>query len=744
VLQVFKDFKSKLENRTGKRIKILFGDNAGEFVSEAFKTYLADVGITWQSTAPYSSEQNGVSERGHLTLMDSARSMLIHAKLPKQFWGPAVLTATHVHNVCPHPDKSSSTPHERLWGTMPDVSYLRVFGCDAYGLLRNNSKLDAKAKKYVFIGYAEYQKGYVLYDPDSGKSLVSRDVTFHEFCFGTREPQDALCDPAEPESKYDSDYSPSIDDFSYDSDITICNDDPISTSCYEQIENMAGEHSRISNRTRNSPKRLGNLVSNNWVRSIKVATTTSDIPTPKTYQEAKNDPFMVAAMKKELNSLHDRETFQERFNLPENARPISCVWVYKIKDVTALPDHHDWIVRTLDNGTVVRYKARLCVRGNHQRKGIDYTETYAPVMRGEILRLITTLLVEDSEIVAVQMDAITAFLNGQLKEEIYMHTPQGYKSRARYVKLLKSLYGLKQAPHEWHKVIDSYLIEIGFTKVQSTSCLYIRRTAQRFVLVGIYVDDFPIIGHPELVQETKSQLSSKFEMSDLGRLHNFIGVQLEYHSKKGIAFLHQTKSIDQILKLTNMEHSRPCATPSSSVKLTKDMSPRTNDDRISVQQEKTRIDFRSVVGSLLYLRFTRPDIAYALSQLCKFVQNPGQTHYVALKRLLRYLSGTRTLGLLYRRGPGSFMLEGYSDSDWAGDVDTRRSTTGFLFHINGNLISYSSKQQSLLSRSITLGTWFRQANCNQDSCRHHRISQIYSQNHCLRHLLLSCAMLSEC
>jgi len=154
VFSIFKDFKTMIEKRTSKQIKILFGDNASEFVSRDFTRYLAEEGNTWQSTVPHSSEQNGISERGHLTLMDSARSMLIHAKLPKQFWGPAVLTASHIHNICPHPNIDGTTPHEQLHGRKPDVSYLRVFGCDAYGLAHAQSKLEPRAKKCIFIGYS--------------------------------------------------------------------------------------------------------------------------------------------------------------------------------------------------------------------------------------------------------------------------------------------------------------------------------------------------------------------------------------------------------------------------------------------------------------------------------------------------------------------------------------------------------------------------------------------------------------
>jgi transposase InsO family protein len=687
----FKNLRRQLEKRVSTQIKILFGDNAGDFISNKFRTYLQNSGITWQSTVVHSSEQNGISERGHLTLMNSARAMLIHARLPKQFWGPAILTATHLHNLCPHPDKSETTPHEQLWKTKPDVCYLRVFGCDAYGLSHGQSKLDAKAKKYILIGYANHQKGYMLFDPETAKTSIHRNVQFHESCFGNRSQDDALADPLDPEHDYDSDFlAPEHDEIRDD-------DDNILRVADDEVMSLTAP-SRTS-RYRRPPDRFGEQVSTNWIYSVAPQEDFGPgVTVPRNYKNVSGSPdesFWVAATTKELDSLVNQNTFRDTFSLPDGARAISCTWIYKIKLVTELPQKHDWIIRTLKDGRVIRYKARLVVRGNHQRPGIDYNETYAPVIRGEILRLLVSLMVEDPEIIAEQMDAITAFLNGNLTEEIYMHSPEGYRSRARFVKLLKSLYGLKQAPHEWHKVIDAYLIEIGFSKIHSTTCLYInRKSTGRYVIVGIYVDDFPIIGHPELFAETKAALSARFKMSDLGPLHQFIGVQIEHNVPMGTAFLHQTKHIEHILATCHMDECRPYATPTSpDMILTKDMSPKSDHDREIVREESGHINYRMVVGLLLYLRFTRPDIAYSLSQLCKYVQDPGPQHFVALKRLLRYLQGTRTLGIVYQRRQGPPVLYGFSDSDWAGDKDTRRSTTGYEFYVNGNLISYSSKQQ---------------------------------------------------
>ncbi|CEP00028.1 hypothetical protein PBRA_007762 [Plasmodiophora brassicae] len=435
--------------------------------------------------------------------------------------------------------------------------------------------------------------------------------------------------------------------------------------------------------------------------------------------------FWTKAMADELKSLKQHKTWEAVERLPVGARPIGCRWVYKrkITKSSQIPPDTTWVLRHDPDGvTSYRYKARLCILGYRQRQGIDYTNTYAPVVRSDILRLVLALSVQDKEIIAEQMDVMTAFLNAHLTEEIYMDSPKGMKARTRFVKLLRSIYGLKQAPREWFKVIDAFLVnECGFQRAKSASCLYFKRgPTGRLVIVGVYVDDIPIVGHPELVQETKSALSKRFKMSDMGELQSVIGFDVDRQG--GSVFLSQERYTKTILDTYGMAESRPVSTPAdANLKLSTSLCPQNQADRELAALEGQRINYRAAVGHLMWLLHTRPDIAYAVNEVSRYVQDPGPAHFVALKRVFRYLNGTRNYGLLFEGGgeTATPLLVGYSDSDWGGDLDTRRSTSGCVFLLNGCPVSFRSKKQTTVALSsceaetvastlaATEGVWLR-------------------------------------
>ena len=713
-LAKFRTLKLYLENRTERKIKILYGDNDSNFVDNNFQLFLSKNDIEWQSTVPYSSTQNSPAERSHLTLMDAARAMLIHARLPKQFWGPAILTAAHVHNICPHPSDNTTTPHELLTRSKPDIRYLRVFGCDAFAFIPPalRTKLDPRAWKGIFIGYATNQKGYLVYNPSTSRTSTHRSAVFNEQGFGNRDPSQALSEPTEPESNFDPDYIPTTpedaDEIEGEQFDLIQNDHSLSDP--DTFENRVknDKHDSDHNNTKKGrphritrpPRRLGDQVHHGWIYSIELP---SQNVTPRSYNEAmssRESRFWKLAIEDEINSLLDHRTWKEVDFVPAGHKAIGCRWLFKTKviDTDKIPTESTWILEHHPNGTSTRYKARLVIQGFRQVHGLDYTETYAPVMRTDILRLMMALSIQDTEIIADQMDVVTAFLNAHLTKDIYMNTPQGLSTRAKFVKLLRSLYGLKQAPLEWFKVMDSFLVsEQGFTRVKSTTCLYFKRTPEkRYVMVGVYVDDLPIIGHPELVNELKQALSVRFEMSDFGTLKSCIGIEIARDNGRGIVFMSQTKHTCDILKLYGMDTCKPQPTPADTkIKLDKEMCPKNDADLEFVRVEQLRINYRSAVGALIWLLHTRPDISYAIGEVARYVQNPGPAHFVALKRIFRYLKGTIYYGLLYKRGTyKSPVLAGYSDSDWAGDLDTRRSTSGYIFMLNGCTITYRTKKQT--------------------------------------------------
>jgi hypothetical protein len=764
-IEKFKIYQPRLENRTGRKIKIVHADNAKEYLSEEFQQYLQDKGIEWQSNVEYASEQN-LSERGHGVIMDAARAMIQHARLPKTFLGYAILTASHVLNVCPHPKIKKMTPHEILKGTKPDVSYLRVFGCDAYAHIPRSkrTKADAKAKKCIFVGYSDHQKGYRLYDPATLKVTVHRDVVFNENGFGDRTGEDAFAEyDGEFDDFDDQDYVPDhaqlhdSDDDADDEGTSIRpavqnfegNDvgmnqqrddvnvaDVVNPSSGESDQEDAGGNAHESSeedgnatscededpdeslivdgpRQRKPVERYGDMVHHNWAKllltqsakSAGIEANFSNKPTdPENWEDAMNREdreFWMQAAEREFDSLRRRKTWLEMKpeNVPKSVKPISSFLVLKIKVINSkeeIPKDNNWVLRFLRDGMILRYKARLVIRGYRQRKGVDYTETYAPVVRPDILRLVLALTIDDPSAEVEMLDIVTAFLYGNLSEDIYMNTPNGTRLRSKIVKLLKSLYGLKQAPREWHKVIDEFLVQkLGFKKVKSTSCLYVKQTEDgKYLFITLYVDDLTLAGNKQLIQDVKSQLKKRFDISDLGAIKSCIGIQIDRDAEKGTVFLHQNRFLEETLEKYGMDKTYPAPTPAlQNVKLSKNDCPNSTEDHVRVQEERKRIDYRSAVSSLLWLLNTRPDISFAVGELSRFVSNPGPKHYIALKRVFRYLKGTTDYGILFRRSERSLtnQLTTFTDSDWAGNVDDRKSTSGYVIKLNDNLIS--SKNQ---------------------------------------------------
>ena len=410
---------------------------------------------------------------------------------------------------------------------------------------------------------------------------------------------------------------------------------------------------------------------------------------PRTYREAVRSPHRAKwerAMQEELDSIKDNDTFS-LVPLPAGRHAIGCKWVFKIKR------HAD--------GSVERYKARLVAKGYSQLYGIDFTETFAPVVRFSSLRAILAIAAAaDYEI--HQMDVKTAFLNGDLDEDIYMQQPDGYRAdgdQVDYVwKLNKSLYGSKQAGRAWNKKMDVALVELGFHALHSDCCVYIKRAASTVVFVLVYVDDLLLVTNDTTeLKATKAALSGRFDMKDMGEAHFILGVQIRRDRARRQLYLSQQEYVRTILKRFNMEDCKPVASPmATGVKLLK------NDPADAASTEgMANIPYASAVGALMYAALaTRPDIAYAVTALCQFMANPAVSHWNAAKRVFRYLQGTQEHALVYGGHGGKDQpLYGYSDSDWGNDVNDRRSVTGWVFFLHDGAVSWQSHKQPTVALS---------------------------------------------
>jgi hypothetical protein len=395
---------------------------------------------------------------------------------------------------------------------------------------------------------------------------------------------------------------------------------------------------------------------------------------PLKVEDALGDADWVIAMQEELNNFTRNEVWELVPRPKQNV--IGTKWVFRNKQ-----DEH---------GIVTRNKARLVAKGFTQIEGLDFGETYAPVARLESIRILLAYAAHH-DFKLYQMDVKSAFLNGPLSELVYVEQPPGFEDPQfpDYVyKLHKALYGLKQAPRAWYECLKEFLLKNGFEMGKADSTLFIQKVDKDLFVCQIYVDDI-IFGstNKKFCEEFSRIMTKRFEMSMMGELKFFLGFQIK--QLKNGTFLCQTKYTSDMLKKFDMANAKPIKTP-----MVVNGHLDLNEDGKPVDQKV----YRSMIGSLLYLCASRPDIMLSVCMCARFQANPKECHLVAVKRIFRYLVHTPNLGLWYPKG-STFDLLGYSDSDYAGCKVDRKSTTGTCQFLGRSLVSWSSKKQNSVELS---------------------------------------------
>ena len=396
---------------------------------------------------------------------------------------------------------------------------------------------------------------------------------------------------------------------------------------------------------------------------------------PIHFEYAVKNEKWIEVMDEEMNAIERKKTW-DLVELPKGKEVIGVKWVYKTKSNA--------------EGKIERHKARLVVKGYKQQYGRDYEETFAPVARMETVRTVLSIAAQNKWKV-YQMDVKSAFLNGVLMEEVYIEQPLGYEKKGqehKVCRLKKALYGLKQAPRAWYSRIDTYLLENGFEKCEGEPTVYIKEKDCKILIVVLYIDDVIFTSNDDyLIENFKSVMKEEFEMTDMGLLRYFLGIEVD-QNKNGI-FISQAKYVNEVLSRFNMQDSKAVITPTvMGLKLSQEDNSKDFDPSL----------YKSIVGSLMYLTATRPDIMYAVSLISRFMEKPKETHWQAAKRILRYVKGTKRYGIFYTISECSDLV-GYTDSDWAGSVDDRKSTSGYIFHIGSGAISWASKKQPIVALS---------------------------------------------
>ncbi|GJT02795.1 retrovirus-related pol polyprotein from transposon TNT 1-94 [Tanacetum coccineum] len=383
----------------------------------------------------------------------------------------------------------------------------------------------------------------------------------------------------------------------------------------------------------------------------------------------------IEAMQDELHQF-DRLQVWELVDKPFGKNVIKLKWLWKNKKD--------------EDQTVIRNKARLVAKGYAQEEGIDFEESFAPVARLEAVRIFVAYAAHKSFPI-YQMDVKTAFLNGPLKEEVYVAQPDGFVDPdhpEKVYRLRKALYGLKQAPRAWYDELSKFLISKGFTKGIIDPTLFTIKYGEDILLVQIYVDDI-IFGstNPKFSKRFEKLMHGRFEMSLMGEMKFFLGLQI-HQSPRGI-FINQAKYTLEILKKHGMEKGQSIGTPMAT-------KPKLDADLSGEPVDQT--DYRSKIGSLMYLTSSRPDIVQAVCYCARYQARPTEKHLKEVKRIFRYLRGTINMGLWYPKGSG-FELTAFSDADHAGCIDTRKSTSGGIQFLGDKLVSWMSKKQDCTAMS---------------------------------------------
>lgn len=730
VFDKFQQYVAMAEAQHGRRIAQLQLDNGGEYCSTEFKCFCNDKGIQLKYTVAYNPEMNAVSERFNRTVVEKARTMLLSSGLDRRFWNEAVLYANYVRNRSPTSavgeQFANKTPAEIWYQKKPDLAHLRVFGSVCYNHVpkENRTKFDAKSTKCYMLGYGHSSYTYRLWDIEGEKLIIGRNVTFNEKSFferlGCVDISDAVAaendDACEENCDHDAisecignnksncnhdvnkdnigdineNHNANLDGIGDDQDKvnSVSSDlNHIGNNGGNDIHGATGSTGnnelRRSQRQTKKPDRFDDIA---WFAGFALSAEEFVQGDPVTIDDAKKRadwPEWQKAMNDELSSLQKNGTWS-LCKLPAGRKAISCKWVFKLKYKS--------------NGDVDKYKARLVARGFAQEKGFDYNETYSPTAKLTTFRVLLSIANHFGYHMH-QMDVKCAFLNGQLKEDIYMTQPDGcVKEETMVCKLNKSLYGLKQASRVWNERLNHFMIANGFNRCESDHCLYTKFDESDVCYVLLYVDDLAIISSSmRMVNETKSKLAREFEMTDIGKIDSFLGIQVERNSDGVSIALSQSRYMRNMVKKFCMDDCKAAATP-----MENGLSLAIGD-----KEKLTKQPYRELIGCLTYAtQTTRPDLCASTNYFSRFQGCCTDEHFVYAKRILRYIQGTADMKMVYRRNAEADILTGYADSDWAGDKTDRKSTSGYVFKVFGNTISWLTQKQPTIALSSTEAEYY--------------------------------------
>jgi hypothetical protein len=579
-------------------------------------------------------QQNGVPERLNLTIIGTSRALLFDSGLGIEYWAEACAYAIYLKNRTPHKALNGITPYEALFGTKPDLSSIRRFGCRCFVLIpkEKRTKMEARAFKGIFVGLQEHASNqYRIFNIAKGQVQIHRDVLFDEFPppstipTTTIYPYQIIPEPQELQQEGDYDEIDLELNASAPSNIQ----DETAPSNYQQSPEIEDSITLAPQQHQEPPKSrpqrirkprefYGSQTTSNMIVDFAMhATSIAQFPDdPQTLQQAldsQDSKQWQAAIKEEIDALERNKTWTIA-PIPAGRTPITSTIKFK---------------RKLDSiGNTSRFKARLVARGFQQKEGIDYDEIYSPVVKMDSIRILLAIAASEG-LVLHQMDVKTAFLNSVLTQPFYMFPPPRLGiniPKGHALRIEKGLYGSKSSNRDWNIEITTTLKKNGFIQIFADFCLFIKQDAQKSetVIIALYVDDLLLAGSSEqALIPVKAFLNRKYEMVDLGKANWLLGIEIIQHPS-GTIQLSQRQYIERILQRFGLQDSNPVATPLEPAHQLRNAAPD--------EPRADKTTYQQLIGSLMYAMIaTRPDLAYSVSLLSQFASDPSETHLKAAK-----------------------------------------------------------------------------------------------------------------
>jgi transposase InsO family protein len=754
------NYIARVENQLDCKVKAIRSDNGGEFTSNAFKQFLQQKGIEHQLVPPAAHAQNGRVERAHLTIMDGVRTLLAQSKLEPRFWAEAAHYIAYSRNRTPSGPKQE-LPDDLWYKRESRLDHLQPFASKLY--FRDHTlpnKLSNRYKSGFLMGYMEGTHNYRVWDGQ--KIIITRDVVFAKQVVAKFTTKSSFVAP-EITTKSLQNHKIATNTLGFEDTVDPISQDERAQDLLQNGSNNGNPPppSRAITFLQNLVKdrKLKNQNALLEERNRNIATTPDPIdaipgPDERTQRQlhaqtgqsilhtmdqegsgseskkslqnsesdaessSSDDPLDIISDSEDEISAHLAYYHALSVNAPSSYQQArtSSEWgnwksaisaelakmdKYKVWEVIPRTDNMRvvgarWVFTRKIDGTTGKpsaYKARWVAKGYSQIEGVDFTELFAGVARKDSIRLFLAL-VNYYNLECDQVDIVAAFLNGDLEETIYMDPPEGSTiPQGSVIRLLKSLYGLKQSPRCFNKRFDSWLKDQGFRPTMADPCLYFRKQGETVILISIHVDDQLIASNnrPEL-DRFKKQLNSEFECSDSGPASYFLGFNIIRDRKNCTLSISQQHYFEALLEKFNMLDCNPTQSP---LPTTFKPVPATDTEF----DEARSLPYAQLVGAILYAStVSRPDLSHAASVLSRYISKWSKNHFSAAKHLLRYIKGTTDYALTFKAVKQTV---GYCDADWGGDLDTRRSTTGYLFKIFGGVVSWRSRRQPTVALSTT-------------------------------------------